>query len=137
MNKENIKELFNYAIVGVLTTAVNFVIYWLLIVQLGQGWLLANVVAWVGAVIFAFFMNRNYVFRSQQDSKKEAAQFFLLRLVTLGVESVLLFVFIDLLGTSSLIAKVIVSVVTVVSNYGLCKFKIFNNQNGGITNEKN
>lgn len=137
MNKENIKELFNYAFVGVLTTAVNFVIYWLLIVQLHQGWLFANVIAWIGAVIFAFFMNRNYVFRSQQDSKREAVQFFALRLVTLGVESVLLFVFIDLLGSSSLIAKVIVSVVTVVSNYGLCKFKIFNNQKGGITNEKN
>ena len=37
----------------------------------------------------------------------------------------LLFIFIQLLSANEMLSKVVVSVITVVSNYGLCKFKIF------------
>ena len=41
------------------------------------------------------------------------------------VYSGLLFIFIQLLSANEMLSKVVVSVITVVSNYGLCKFKIF------------
>lgn len=127
MNK-NIKELVSYIFIGGCTTLVNFVIYWFVIDVLKQGWLVANIISWVGAVNFAFWANKKYVFNSNNDTSKEAWQFFILRLATLLVETGLLFIFIQLIGVNEMISKVVVSVITVVSNYGLCKFKIFTSE---------
>lgn len=123
--KEQLKELISYIFVGGCTTAVNFIIYWAVIRIVNQGWLIANIVSWIGAVIFAFWANKRYVFKSVNEAGKEAYQFFVLRLGTLVVESVLLFGFIQLLGANEMLSKIVVSIITVISNYGLCKFKIF------------
>lgn len=128
--KKDLKELISYVVVGGCTTLINFIIYWFVIEMMNQGWLVANVLSWVGAVIFAFWANKRYVFKSVNEAGKEAYQFFVLRLGTLLVESGLLFVFIQLLSANEMLSKIIVSVITVVSNYGLCKFKIFASKGG-------
>lgn len=126
--RKDLKELISYIFVGGCTTLVNYISYYIAIQWLNIGWLIANILSWYGAVIFAYWANRQYVFKSSNDTKKEAYQFFVLRLMTLAVESSLLFIFIQLLGINEMVAKVFVSVVTVVSNYGLCKFKIFSSK---------
>lgn len=123
--KKEITEIVNYILVGICTTLVNFLIYWLMIEIIHYDWLSANIIAWIGAVSFAFWANRQYVFKSVNKAGKEAYQFFVLRLITLIVESSLLFIFIQLLGANAMLSKIMVSVVTVISNYGLCKFRIF------------
>lgn len=128
--KKDLKELISYVIVGGCTTLINFIIYWFVIEMMNQGWLVANVLSWIGAVIFAFWANKRYVFKSVNEAGKEAYQFFVLRLGTLLVESGLLFIFIQLLSANEMLSKIIVSVITVVSNYGLCKFKIFAGKGG-------
>lgn len=128
--KKDLKELVSYVVVGGCTTLINFIIYWFVIEMMNQGWLVANVLSWVGAVIFAFWANKRYVFKSVNEAGKEAYQFFVLRLGTLLVESGLLFIFIQLLSANEMLSKIIVSVITVVSNYGLCKFKIFASKGG-------
>ena len=123
--KKELKELISYIFVGGCTTAVNFIIFWFFIKVIHQGWLAANIISWMGAVVFAFWANKRYVFKSINESGKEAYQFFILRLGTLAIESILLFIFIQLLGANEMLSKIVVSVITVISNYGLCKFKIF------------
>lgn len=128
--KKDLRELISYVFIGGCTTVINFIIYWIIIKVVDQGWLLANIISWFGAVIFAFWANKHYVFKSSNETKKEAYQFFVLRLGTLVVESILLYLFIQLLGADEMLSKVVVSVITVVSNYGLCKFKIFTVKGG-------
>ena len=52
-----LKELFLYGIGGVLTTVVNYLVYFGL-----DNWkinyLLANTLAWAAAVIFSYWINR-------------------------------------------------------------------------------
>ena len=95
--RKDLKELISYIFVGGCTTLVNFIIYYITIQWLNIGWLIANILSWYGAVIFAYWANRQYVFKSSNDTKKEAYQFFVLRLMTLAVESSLLFIFIQLM----------------------------------------
>lgn len=129
MEYNKIKEILLYGIVGVGTTMINYLIYYGTL-RLQLHYIVANSIAWVGAVVFAFYMNKRYVFKSQNDQKKEAVAFFYLRLITLLLENVGLFLFIHILGVHVLFAKIIVSVVTVVGNYGCCKWKIFNPKEG-------
>lgn len=129
MDKKEIKQFIMYVIVGGFTTLVNYIIYFVLI-KTNQGWLIANTIAWATAVLFAFYSNRKVVFQSTQKAKQEASQFFMMRLATLVVENLLLFLLIQLLGFHVYISKIAVSFITVIANYGLCKFKIFNQKEG-------
>ncbi len=54
----------NYLIFGVLTTAVNWIIFQVFNATLMLNWSIANVIAWIGAVVFAYITNRKYVFQS-------------------------------------------------------------------------
>ena len=78
------RDIVSYLVFGVLTTLVNYAIYLPLynFAHLSGGW--SNAIAWVGAVIFAFFTNKPFVFRSHDWSAKvvlpEAAKFVCCRL---------------------------------------------------------
>lgn len=123
--KKNLIELINYIVVGGLTTLVNFVVYFFC-THVHIHYLIANVIAWVFAVLFAYAANRKYVFKSEgNDQKAEFTQFVSLRAVTLIVESLLLFICIQMISMNENVAKIIVSIVTVVGNYVFCKFMIF------------
>lgn len=117
-------EIVSYGIAGVLTTIVNYIVYFGLN-PVCKSILLRNTLAWIVAVAFAYVVNRKYVFHSQNETKKEGVQFFILRLLTLCVENALLVLFVQEIGVNEMISKISISVVTVIGNYVLCKFKIF------------
>lgn len=117
-------ELIRYIFGGGMTTAVNYLLFFALS-QMQVYYLLSNSFAWAGAVVFAFFINRHMVFQSGGSPGREFLQFASLRLTTLGIENLLLFLLVDGLACPALWAKVLVSVITVALNYIACKVKIF------------
>ena len=124
LDMEKVKEFISYGIVGVMTTLVNYIVYFISL-KIGINWLISNSLAWLVAVIFAYFSNRKVVFHSSNDVKKECIEFFGLRFMTLIVENVLLAACIDGLHISNLLSKILVSIITVFANYFLCKSHIF------------
>ncbi len=126
---EKIKEWIRYGIVGVLTTVVNYMVYYIGL-KLNLNWLCSNTMAWIAAVIFAYIANRKVVFHSKNEIKKECIEFFGLRFLTLMIENLLLGICIDGINLSNFISKIIVSIVTVIMNYGLCKTQIFSKKGG-------
>lgn len=118
------KEFGCYVISGGITTLVNYVIYTALLI-VHVPYLPANGISWVGAVLAAYAMNRKWVFHSRNQVVKEFFSFVAMRFLTLAVESVLLWLFVEQIKIAPLPAKVVVSVVTVLANYVLCKYKIF------------
>ncbi len=64
------KEVILYIIFGVLTTLVNFVVFYLLtLISLDEN--LSNIIAIILAVLFAYFTNRKFVFNSTTSGLKE------------------------------------------------------------------
>lgn len=123
--KKNLMELIIYVIVGGFTTLVNFIVFYIC-TSFQMYWFFANIFAWIVAVLFAYITNRIYVFKSKEnDTKKEFIQFVGLRLLTLGIESALMFVCIQMLDINENISKIAVSFTTIVGNYIFCKFLIF------------
>lgn len=118
------KELFTYLISGVITTGVNYLLYTtLLFLQLP--YLTANSIAWAGAVLTAYTLNRRWVFHSKGPVVRELSSFAGLRLITLLAENASLRILIGELHLTPIPAKLIVSIVTVTGNYVLCKFGVF------------
>ena len=111
------REQWSYLVVGGCTTVVNYVIYFLLN-YLGQHYMLSNALAWVGAVIFAYFANGKWVYRStRRRGLAEAGAFVLSRLFSLGLESLLLFLMVDLASLDQNVSKLLVAVLVVIVNY--------------------
>ena len=54
---EKYRELISYLFFGVLTTAVNFIVYLPVYNILGLSASVSNMIAWVVAVVFAYFVN--------------------------------------------------------------------------------
>lgn len=127
--RQKMKEIFaaegvRYVIAGGMTTLVNYVIY-LGLEAASVHYLAANTLAWCGAVVFAFFANRQMVFHGRGLLAKEFLQFASARILTLGLENLLLAALVQWMGMPAFFAKLFVSVVTVVLNYFLCKYGIF------------
>ncbi len=119
------REALSYLIVGVLTTLVGWGIFFPLNAFLEtRGVALAgtisNTVSWVGAVSFAFPVNKVFVFQSRSWKTKtllpELIAFVSSRLLSLGVEDGLMLL-VDLLQGSGAFWKIPISVLVVVMNY--------------------
>ena len=123
------KEVISYLFFGVLTTAVDFVSYYILtrFLHLEEGF--SNVLAQFIAILFAYITNKLFVFEDKTDGFKsliiQFGKFFSLRLVTLVLNSVMFIVMIDKLGINDIVTKVIVSVIVIILNYVFSKLIVF------------
>ena len=124
MKKLQHSQFFRYVLTGGMTTGINYVIF-LFLTTCSCNYLIANSLAWIGAVIFAFFANRHVVFRSDGNWRQEFYKFFSVRFLTLVLENLLLVMTVEWMGMVELFAKITVSVVTVTLNFIACKYSIF------------
>lgn len=139
------RETISYLFFGVMTTAVNYVVFWLIYELLmgREGSLVANAIAFVAAVIFAFVVNKLFVFESKSWAfsvlAKEIPPFIASRIASFGIEELGLFlsesvfnwneVTVLTLGSMTVdgvtAAKLALSVIVVILNYVFCKWFVF------------
>ena len=137
------REIVSYIFWGVMTTLVNYASYLLLTEGLHIHYLTSNVIAWAVSVLFAYFVNKLFVFASRdwawRVALRELWQMAASRLFTLGLEMAILWFFVDLLRFGGLAfglpggavlhgdaaVKLAANVVVVIVNYVLSKFIIF------------
>lgn len=127
---EKHREIIIYLIFGVLTTLVSLVTYFLcttlfLDVDNAIQLQIANVISWIVSVLFAYVTNRKYVFQSQNSVIKEMAKFYLSRVSTLIIDMLLMYMLVTVSGIVDGIAKIIVQVVVIVTNYVFGKLLVF------------
>ena len=124
------RQIIHYLIAGGLTTAVSLSVYYLLVLtvldpQSGVQLQAANIVSWVVAVTFAYYVNRKYVFESRSDQVVREATAYAARLGTLFMDMLIMFVFVTKLGMNDKLIKLVVQVVVTVANYILSKLMVF------------
>lgn len=129
---EKYREVISYIFWGAMTTLVNYVVYFVCTKALGIDYLISNVVAWFLSVLFAFWVNKVYVFRSYgKDVKTMAREFgtFVSARVLSGVlETGMLALFVETLHFNSDVVKIAASILVVIINYVLSKLIIFKKQ---------
>lgn len=123
------KETILYIIFGILTTAVNWVVCLPLHYKLGLSAAISNDIAWVVAVLFAYFTNKAFVFNSSGWKMKsilpEMLKFFAARFLTGRLETIILSVTVDHLGLNAILWKIITAIAVIVLNYIFSKLLIF------------
>lgn len=125
------KEIINYLIVGVLTTVISLLVYYICVYTFLNPnnkleLQIANVLSWIAGVTFAYFTNRKYVFESTNKNKlKEATSFVSSRITTLLLDMLIMWLGVTILKFNDKIVKLISQVLVVVGNYVLSKLFVF------------
>ena len=132
------KEVINYLIFGVLTTVVRLATKYLLLFTIldaenGVQLQIAVIISWIVACTFAYITNRIWVFESKsKEVIKEAIKFYASRLATLGLEMLIMFIFVTALGLNTriwvIVWTIFAQVVIVIGNYVLSKLIVFKNK---------
>lgn len=127
------EEIIAYLIVGGLTTLVSwgakFLANWLLFDNTMHPTPFENavlsIINWTAGVIFAYFTNRRFVFKSHDPMLKEAPKFVLSRVTTLVLDLVVMQV-LGALGINVYVATIISAVLVIIANYVFSKLFVFN-----------
>lgn len=123
------RELIEYFIFGVATTAVNIIVFFIFDSLLNIPYLVANFISIVAAILFAFFTNKHFVFRSTSPTWQHAVNEFLkfvsLRAVSGVIDMLSMWILVDLFFLDTTIAKISVQFIIVVLNYIFSKLYIF------------
>ncbi len=122
-------DILFYLFFGVLTTAVNYIVYLPCFNWLHLSATVSNMIAWVVAVSFAYLTNKPFVFKSYDWSLQtvvpELAKFLSCRIGSGLLETGILFLCVDLLEMDGNVWKLITSVLVVILNYIGSKLLVF------------
>ncbi len=122
-------DMWSYLVFGVLTTAVNYLVYFPCYYLLGWSAGLSNIVAWVVAVTFAFLTNKPLVFKSHDWSAKvvlpELWKFVACRIGSGVLETGILVITVDWLAWNGTWMKLITAVLVIILNYVASKLLVF------------
>lgn len=134
------QEVIDYLFWGGVAFLLYMFIIWIFIDKLGWKETVATLVDNVIVIIFAFFTNKLFVFRTKSKSMKaffrEMVSFFAARVFTLVLSEVMIWLGCDVLGfnkesyhlsfvSDAMIVQLITQFVVIVANYVFSKLWIF------------
>lgn len=127
------EEIIVYLIVGVMTTIVSWAAKFIANALLFHNTMyptpfentVLSTINWVTGVIFAYFTNRRFVFKSKEPMRKEAPKFVLSRVSTWILDIVVMQI-LTALNINLVVASVISAVLVVIANYVFSKLFVFN-----------
>lgn len=124
------KEIFDYLFFGGLVTIVNFISYYIPANIIGVDKIVSNLIAFIISVIFAYVVNKEYVFETKwegiQNVFKEFSSFVISRIGTGLLCDILIFAFmINILNINDVISKIFTQILVVILNYIIGKWFVF------------
>ena len=144
LKKISNRETLLYLIFGILATVLNIVLFYLFVTKWKMRTDWGNLLDTVICVLFQYFTNRIWVFRSKnkgKDAIKEFLQFIVARSVTAVIDQIFTVIGVDFFVTKFVIesqrsmfgmgVKILSNVVVIVLNYIFSKLFVFNKKGKG------
>ena len=121
-------QFIRFSVVGLINTLIDFLVYFGLtrtISWFGEHYLIANALSFAAASTNSFFLNKHWTFDNQKKGGGQYFKFIAVVAFTLMLSEVVLFFLVNRLGIYDLFAKILVLIVSVVSNFLLSKLLVF------------
>lgn len=122
------REVFMYLLFGGLTTVINIIVYYIGSLA-GLTTVIANLIANIISILFAYVTNKKFVFESKAITKKENfvefVKFISARIATFVMDMILMVLLVDVLHWNNLLCKILVNILVIVLNYVFSKIFIF------------
>ncbi len=140
-------QIIRYIFAGGFATASNLAILFIGVHYFKLWYLTSAVISFFSAAIISYLLQKFFVFKnySTEDMHKQFLNFFIFNLVMLGLNTLLIYTFVDILGIWYLLAQVFSSAIGACINYIYFNKVIFKNapqcwknfrKNGGRNTER-
>lgn len=118
--------LLKFGIVGVTNTAVDAMMFTLLVMA-GVPVLIAQVISYSCGVANSYWLNGRWTFRdsARQGGRAKLIRFLLINLVVLALSSLVLMTLHDMLGWSLVMSKILATLIGMVVNYVASRYWVF------------
>lgn len=118
------REKILYLIFGFITTVIYLGSYKVFLF-IDIHYVISTNIAFIFAVLFAYFTNKHIVFKKGHNFKREITLFFLARIITQLLNNVGLIFMVEILFMDEFLSQVIISVLVIILNYVFSKYAIF------------
>ena len=134
-------QLLKYGVIGVLNTLITLVTFYLLNTRMGLSYGISNVTGYILGVINSFLWNRNWVFKSKDNVRRERLLFVCGFLICLALQLCVSWILLEGLGWKNLpdnvipfvpmakagqnIVMILAMVVYTLANYAYNRFVTF------------
>ncbi len=143
MVKNKIKKIINreailYILFGIMATSLNIFLFYLFVAKMRMLTLFGNILGTIICILFQYFTNRIWVFKSINNGKdviKEFWKFLLARSITVIIDEIFVVVGVDFfvvrfieLSKQSMYGvgiKILSNIVIIILNYILSKYYVF------------
>ncbi|HOV08860.1 MAG TPA: GtrA family protein [Spirochaetota bacterium] len=116
-HREEFIRIFRFGIIGVLNTIVFFVLFFILFNVMKLHYLSATSIAYILATINSFVFNRSWTFESYGDTNRKFVKFFIVNILSIIVNSLSMFVLVDLIHLHPWLSQFITICFTMCVNY--------------------
>lgn len=117
--KSLLAQISKFGIVGVLATALDFLILWGLVSLAGINYLVGATIAYIISLVFNYIASMKYVFQRRDDLKRsyEFTIFVVLALIGLLLNNLTMWVLTGLFAVNYMISKVFATALVMVWNF--------------------
>jgi len=126
-----LRHISRFSMVGVMNTAVDFLMFTLCQSVFGIGYSISQIIGYSFGVINSFILNKKFTFDDRKVSKKtfqELLQFVIVNVVSLCVTIIAMNVLIVSLNKGVYLSKILVTLLAQITNYLGYKLWVFNEE---------
>lgn len=118
-NRTHTRQFFKFAVVGLLSLAVEYLSLIYLMGVLNVGYLLATTISFTISIVFNYFLSMKYVFvrKDGMSRKKEFTIFAVLSAIGLGLNDLYMFIGVSLFNIGTMAMKLISTFFVTWYNY--------------------
>lgn len=122
--KEALIQFIKFGMVGVFNTLSSTVYYWILL-YFHFNYLLATTIAYIIASLIGYLLNNHWVFQSKKVTKTSLFKYYVVYGTSYFLNIFSMFIWVDVLSISKVIAPIFTLFVTVPFNYIFNKIWVF------------
>lgn len=109
-------SIIKFGIIGISNTLINWIIFFLLnLVEVN--YILANIIAYSLATINSYIWNSKWVFKYNNEKLVSSLKFIIVNLVGLILNTIILFILVDMFNINKIISLVMATGVVMIINY--------------------
>ena len=118
LNNKLVQQILKFGVVGGTAFLIDYGIFTILSQFLSVHYLIASVISFSVSVIYNYILSIKWVFDvTKKQTSKEFIIFIILSVIGLGLNSLILYVCVDLIHIHELIGKIIATAIVMVYNF--------------------
>ncbi len=125
LNKYNHRQFILFAAIGAVGTGGHFLTLILLVEWAGLSAVWATTAGFIVGALINYFLNYHITFKSDKAHREAMLKFFMVALLGAGINTLIVFVGVDLMTVHYLVVQLVASSLVLIWNFSANKFWTF------------